>query len=92
MDFSQFEDISAEDLQNFLSKARTKTAKVKSTNSPRAKRTIGKKGYAQVMDKDGYKYIPVQDTDHLKIIVKNFKKPKYRKNLYARIFWEQEKW
>ena len=92
MDISQFEQISADDLQNFLSKASTKKASVKSTNSPKKKRTIGKKGYAQVLDRDGYKYIPVQDTDHLKIIVKNFKKPKYRKNLYARIFWEQEKW
>lgn len=88
----QFEQISAEDLALFLAKHSTKKSRTKSTNSPKAKTIKTRKGVMQVLDREGYKYIPVRDTDSMKIIVKTYKKPKYRKNMYARIFWEQETW
>lgn len=89
---TQFEQISAEDLELFLAKHNTKRARSKSTKEPKAKTIKTRKGVMQVLDRDGYKYIPVRDTDSMKIIVKTYKKPKYRKNMYARIFWDSENW
>lgn len=87
-----FADITADELAMFMAKHSTKKSRTKSTNSPKAKTIKTRKGVMQVLDREGYKYIPVRDTDSMKIIVKTYKKPKYRKNMYARIFWEQETW
>ena len=87
-----FQLISPEELELFLGSRKYKAAKVKSTRESKPKNRIGKKAYAQVYDKDGYKYIPIQDKDDLKLIVKTYKKPKYRKNMYSRIYFENPKW
>ena len=87
-----YADITADELAMFMQVKKQKSARITSTKGRKPKVRKSKAAIVQVLQKDGYKYIPINDRDDLKQIVKTYKKPKYRKNLYARMFWEQERW